>query len=71
VLAKSNLPCVFTSYNIGEASEDTRYLEEMGARVVWRGEQNKWSGQKPHFDYFTDGLFWYENAFALGFQGST
>jgi hypothetical protein len=70
LLAKKNLPCVFTSHNVGEARDDTQHLEDMGVRLIWRGERNKWSGQKAHFDYFTEGLFWYENAFTLGFQGS-
>ena len=65
-----SLPCVFTSYNISEAREDAQHLENLGVKLVWREERNKWSGQKAHFDYFTKDLFWYENAFSLGFQGS-
>jgi len=69
-LLKNNVPCVFTSYNGGEAREDVRHLSIMGANIVWGGERNRWSGQKAHFDYFTEDLFWHENAFTLGFRGS-
>ena len=61
---------MFTSYNRGEAKDDNQNLERMGVKFVWREVRNKWSGQRAHFDYFTEDLFWYENAFTLGFQGS-
>lgn len=70
VLVEKNVPCVFTSYNGGEARDDARHLHGMGAKIVWAGERNRWSGQKAHFDYFTEDLFWHENAFTLGFRGS-
>jgi mitochondrial splicing suppressor protein 51 len=71
LLVEKKLPCVFTSYNSGEARDDARHLENMGVKFIWREERNTWSGQKAHFDYFTEDLFWYENAFTLGFRGSS
>lgn len=70
-LAAANVPCVFTSYNRDEAALDAQCVEGMGAKIVWQEERNRWTGQRVPSDYLGEELCRFENAFTLGFWGTT
>jgi hypothetical protein len=67
LLLDKNLPCVFTSYNLSEATLDAKHLHNIGAKMIWMEEWNKWTGQKV--ENLEDNPCRLENAFWLGFQG--
>jgi hypothetical protein len=70
LLFDKNIPCVFTSCNFGEAKLDAKHLRQMGAKMIWMEEWNKWTGQKVAGS-LEDNSCRFENAFWLGFQGTT
>jgi hypothetical protein len=67
-LLEQHIPCIFTSYNREEAMSDAEHLGQMGAKILWKEEWNRWTGQRVKSPSEGDKCR-FENAFWLGFQG--
>lgn len=45
VMLKEGFPCVFTSLSEQEGKDDAVVLEELGAKLLWRAEENVWRSE--------------------------
>lgn len=45
VMIKKRFPCVFTSLTKQEGIDDAEVLEELGAKLLWRAEENVWRSE--------------------------
>jgi len=70
VMLALGVPCIFTSYNLYEAREDAKVLEQVGARLTCSAELNPFRVQIPRLDYSVDHeAFFYENMYYTCFKG--
>ena len=70
VMLELNSPCIFTSYNLFEAREDVKVLEQVGANLTRAAELNPFRTQIPMIDYSEDNeAFFYENMYYTCFKG--
>jgi hypothetical protein len=61
LIASSDLPVIFTSYNANEASEDVAILRGRGAHVIQEPIQNPFRGLLPFKEVYEDNKFYFSN----------
>lgn len=71
LLSRSNVPCVWTSWNADEARLDQAKLASWGARVLVASQLNPFRGLRPYAEIGEDNQFYYTNTHVVMTCGNT
>lgn len=69
MLARTEIPCIFTGYNAEETVLDGQRLKAWGARVVTEGHLNPFRGLRPFPEASEDNAFYYTNQSCIVTRG--